>query len=105
MTSSGAYTFNPALSDIVLDAFERCDIKPTSITPDHMFSARRSLNFVLAKWSNRLPNQWLTQELATPLINGHRTYLLPVGTVAVFETFTRNYALGEQFNIVPIFET
>lgn len=105
MTSSGTYAFNPALSDVVLDAFERIDVRPSAITTDHMFSVKRSLNFTLIRWSNRQPNQWVTEEVTTPLISGQQRYLQPSGTVAVLDVWCRNYLLGDVDDLTPAIAT
>lgn len=101
MTSSGTYAFNPALVDMLLDVFERVGIKASAITPDHLFSGKRSLNFVLSRWSNRVPNQWLQEEVSVQVNSGQNQILLPSGAVTILDVFERDYQLGASVNITP----
>lgn len=93
MTASGTYNFNPSVVDIVLDAFDRLRIRPSAITADHLFSAKRSINQVLSRWSNRGVNLWATDE-QTHIVTSAQEYNCPAGTVAVMEVFLRTYSLG-----------
>ena len=56
MTTSGTTTFAPSGADLVLEAFERLQIRAAEITADHMVSARRSMNLVQVRWANRGTN-------------------------------------------------
>lgn len=105
MTASGTYAFNPAIVDLVLDAFDRMQIRPSAITPDHMFSAQRSVNQVLVRWSNRGVNLWAVDEQHVSLVSGSQNYTCPAGTVAVLEVFIRSYELGDPTSLTPALVT
>jgi hypothetical protein len=36
MTTSGTYNFAPTIGDLILDAFSRCQVKRTELTPQHV---------------------------------------------------------------------
>jgi len=67
MTVSGTKTFELDVAEYIEEAFERCGIEVR--TGYDQRTARRSLNLLLAEWSNRGLNQWtIAQEsiLVTP---------------------------------------
>jgi len=105
MTTSGTYAFSPAVVDIVLDAFERINIRPAAITPDHMFSARRSINLTMVRWSNRGINLWAVDEQTIPLNANQGLYNLPSSTVTMLETWIRSYQLGSLQSVEPACST
>jgi hypothetical protein len=93
MTTSGTTAFGLAGSDLLLEAFERLLIRASEITPDHVVSARRSMNLVQARWANRGTNLWKvspTQSpLTIPLSQGVATYDLPSSTVMLLDCCRR----------------
>lgn len=105
MATSGTYAFSPAVVDIVLDAFERINIRPAAITPDHMFSARRSINLTMVRWSNRGINLWAVDEQSIPLNANQGLYNLPSSTVTMLETWIRSYQLGSLQSVAPAVNT
>lgn len=94
MTTSGTSTFNLANADIVLEAFDRLQVRPGAITNEHMVSARRSLNLELTSWDNRGINLWAVdlQELA--LIEGQTSYELSQTTITTLDVYIRQEASG-----------
>ena len=40
MTTSGTYTFDPSLGELTLYAFNLCQLRNTSLTQEHLQSAR-----------------------------------------------------------------
>ena len=80
-------TFNPALNELIEEAFERCGLELRS---GYDFrTARRSLNFLLTEWANRGINLWTIEQGTIPLIQGTITYDLPDNTVDLIETVIR----------------
>ena len=80
-------TFNPALNELIEEAFERCGLELRS---GYDFrTARRSLNFLLTEWANRGINLWTIEQGTIPLIQGQITYDLPDNTVDLIETVIR----------------
>lgn len=94
MTTSGTYTFDPALVDIVLDAFDRIQIRPAAITPDHMLSARRSLNQLFVRFSNNQINLWKVDEQTVILNEGQGAYDVLGSTISMLETWIRSYQMN-----------
>ena len=75
MTTTGTYTFNPALGEIVIGALARCGIRRTEITQQHMEDARFEANMLMSNWAGNGINLW---EVDTGTIN-----LLEIGRAHV----------------------
>ena len=58
-------TFDLSIDEIVEEAFERCGIQDRS--GYQLKTARRSLNLLLAEWSNRGLNLWTIQQQTAAL--------------------------------------
>lgn len=87
MTSSGTYAFNPSLGELVLYAFNLCGVRNTSLTQEHMVSARVASNLMLADWSNDGPNLWKVDLVTTPLVAGTATYAVDAKTIAILDAY------------------
>jgi hypothetical protein len=72
-TSSGTNTFDPAIDDIIEEAFERTNIRGTR-TGYQLRSARRSLNIMFKEWENRGVHLWKVKYAQIPLILGQAEY-------------------------------
>jgi len=72
-SSSGTNTFNPAIDDIIEEAFERTNIRGTR-TGYQLRSARRSLNIMFKEWENRGVHLWKVKLAELPLIEGQAEY-------------------------------
>jgi hypothetical protein len=103
--SSGTYNFDPALSDLTLEAFARIQLKTAAITAEHMWNCRMSANLLLSSWSNRVPCLWLVQQLSIPLIQGVATYSIPSNVVTILDSFIRQFQLGNTVNLPVAFTT
>ena len=55
--TSGTQRFDPAIDDIIEEAFERTNIRGTR-TGYQLKSARRSLNIMFKEWENRGVHLW-----------------------------------------------
>lgn len=101
MTTSFALT----APDLVLEAFERLQIKSSEITPDHMFSVKRSMNLVQSKWSNRGANLWKVDPAQEPtvieLVPGIGSYTLDSSVIMVYEVWLRTFPMGASINLTP----
>lgn len=91
MSSSGTTAFNPFVSDIVIDAFQRCKIKAGALTAEHMYSARTSCNLVLNRMVLRGVNLWKVDPIPTviDLTANLGTYPLTADVVGVLDTTRR----------------
>lgn len=106
MTSSGTYDFFLSNSDICLEAFDRCRIRPTSITREMMVSARRSLNLELTStYSNNPVNLWKVDQQTIPLQQGVPTYSIPDDTVTTLDVYVRTFQLSNSFDVAVNFST
>jgi hypothetical protein len=81
--------FAPALSELGLDAWERCGKQAGEITVTMIASMRRSMNLVLARWSNRGVNLWTVTSNTIVLLPGVATYALPMTMIDMLDTYVR----------------
>jgi len=88
MTTSGTYTFNPGLGEIVLYAYMNLGIRPASLLQEHMDSARMATNMMLSRWANQGVNLWAVDLITTPLIEGQTTYAVDSNTVMILDAYT-----------------
>lgn len=85
MTSSGTYAFSPSNGELVLAAYERVQIRAPALRQEHMFSARRELNFLFSQWSNFSPNLWKVIRTQTTLTQGTATYPINANTIMILD--------------------
>lgn len=90
MATSGSTSFNLNIDEIIDEGYERCGLRP--MAGYDLKTARRSLNIMLAEWSNRGINLW-TVELRTQTLTADTTsYTLGTDVIDVLEAvvFTEN---------------
>mgnify|MGYP000744739468 CR=1 FL=1 len=104
MTTSGTYTFNPSLGEIVLYAYQNIGVRPTSVLQEHMESARMAMNMMLSRWSNMGVNLWAVDLVTVPLIQGQATYAVDGNTIMVLDAYTTTDS-GIDRVIMPISRT
>jgi hypothetical protein len=90
MSTSGVATFNPELTEIVEEAFERAGAELR--TGYDLRTARRSLNLMFADWANRGINMWTFEQGTINLVPGQNTYAVPADTVDLLEHVIRTGA-------------
>jgi hypothetical protein len=90
MATSGTTTFNPDLSEIVEEAFERCGGELR--TGYDLRTARRSMNLMFTDWANRGVNMWTMEQGQQILTPGTATYNLPADTVDLLDHVIRTGA-------------
>lgn len=100
MTTSNTYAFASEFSnaDMLLDAFDRVQVRPEAITNEHMVSARRSMNLILSRWANRGVNLWKVELETVPLTQGTALYGAPNNTVKMLDAYLRTYQLPTAAN-------
>lgn len=86
-TVSNTYLWTPPVSNLILEAFSRCQIRGTAITRRHVYEANQSLNFGLQDWSNRGVNLWEVDLQTLTIAAGTKTYDLPETTVTVLDVY------------------
>ena len=87
MATSGTYTFNPSLGEITLYAYNLCGLRNTSLLQEHMEAARMAANMLCANWSNRGVNLWAVDLITVPLVQGQKTYDVPLNTVTMLDAY------------------
>lgn len=103
--SSGTYGFNPSVADLLIESFERCGIRSSVLTPEHMYSARMSANLLLSSWANRGVNLWKVTLQSVPLVQGVATYSVPKNTIMMLDAYVRQYSMNGPVNLTPLFTT
>ena len=103
MATSGTYTFNPSLGEVVLYAYNLCDVRNTALAQEHMEAARMSTNLLLANWANRGVNLWAV-DLITVSFNQTPTILTVTGngsttTLTYATPDTPVYTIGTQITV------
>lgn len=103
MATSGTYTFNPSLGEIVLYAYNLCEIRNTALAQEHMEAARMATNMLLANWANRGVNLWAV-DLQQVYFNQTPTILTVTGdgTTTTLTYTTPNtpvYTVGLQITV------
>lgn len=89
MSSSGTYAFNPAISDVVLSAYSRIQIRRSQLVAEHLTDAAREANYLLIEFNNKQPNLWRSELQTVTLIQGTATYTLPSRTVMILAAYIR----------------
>lgn len=87
MTSSGTYNFSPTVGSLVLDAYDRIQLRPTALLPEHMHRAGIECNLLLSEWANRGVNLWKSELQSIPLTQGVTVYTLPARTVSILVAY------------------
>lgn len=104
-SSSGTDFFSMTNETTIYEAYDRCEMRPTSLTHQHWISATRSLNLLLQSWGNLVPNLWKVDLQSIPLIQGVATYSIPNDTITILDTYIRTFQLPTTFNFTPAFST
>jgi hypothetical protein len=86
--TSGTYTFNPDLGELVLYAFNVAGVRPNAITQTHMESARMAAGLLNARWSGQDVNLWAVDQQTITLVPGNATYSVPGNTIAILDAYT-----------------
>ena len=72
MATSGSKNFEPDVGEFIEEAFERCGIELR--TGYDLKTAQRSLNLLLAEWSNRGLNQWTVNQKTVAMVADTTVY-------------------------------
>jgi len=99
VTVSGTTLFNPDLSEIVEEAYERIGLEVR--TGYQWRTARRSLNYLITSWANQGLNMWTFTPADITLAQGQGTYDLPADCIDIIEQVIRQNQ-GSQYNQTDI---
>ena len=72
MATSSSKNFEPDVAEYIEEAFERCGLELR--TGYDLKSATRSLNIMLAEWSNRGLNQWTISKKTVAMVKSTSEY-------------------------------
>lgn len=100
-TLTGTTNSFPAFFDLILEAYSRIQIRPTSITADHMYQARMSATLMQSEWSVKSngPNLWKVQLFSIPLVQGVATYSVPTNVIGILDYYIREFQLTTAVNL------
>ena len=87
MATSGTYSFNPALGEVVLYAYNLVGIRPAALLQEHFESARMATNMMLSRWSSQGVNLWCVDMEIVPLVQGTTTYSVPSDTIVMLDAY------------------
>lgn len=107
MSTSGTYTFQPGLGELVLYAYALCGKRPAELTTEHMVSASQSSNMMLARWANQGVNLWAVDLVTVPLVDGQATYDVDGNTVFMLDAYISTVQNGVETDriIMPVSRT
>ena len=91
MATSSSVNFELDVASYVEEAFERCGLEVR--TGYDLKTARRSLNLMLADWSNRGLNQWTNEQTSITLAEDISDY--PGGTLTMTVGASGSFTVGE----------
>jgi len=83
MSTTGTYVWNPTLTEIYEDCFERVGIDPADIGARHIVSARRSMKYVMNELTVKKINQWKVESYLHTTAVGETTFTLPAGVIEI----------------------
>ena len=91
--------YAPAVGDLILQAFNRCNIRGPELTAQHLQDAATECNLLNVQFTNRLPTQYALETPTITLVQGTSNYNLPNRTVAIGVAYlTTNYGTGSAFD-------
>lgn len=99
-TSSQSYAWNPALADVIIAAYGRCQIRRTSLTVDHLADAAMAANLLQVEWSNEQVNLWTVDLQTIPLQEGVSVYDVDPGTMMIMAAYISTEQEPEKHRII-----
>lgn len=87
MAVSGSTNFELEVSDYIEEAFERCGLEVR--TGYDLKTAKRSLNLMLAEWSNRGLNQWTITQRTQTVTEDDTQYSLGTDVIDILSAVVR----------------
>lgn len=91
MASTGTFITDPILAGYTDEAVERAGLDLQEITSQHLISIRRSIGFVLSRWSNKGHRQWTFEQVTHQVSVDENVFDLPVGTIQVQTAVLRRF--------------
>lgn len=101
MATTGTYSFDPQLSEIFDEAFERAGVDPSTVGTTMIQSARRSLRFMLnSEWAALGHRQWSIRQGTEQMSAGKTDFYLPAGGIDILSAVLRRS--GRDTEMYPI---
>lgn len=75
------------MGELVLYAFNIAGLRNTSLTQEHLASARMATNLMLGRWSADGVNLWQVDLQTVPFVTGQSTYSVPANTIAILDVY------------------
>jgi hypothetical protein len=89
MSASGTRSFDPQFAELMSEAYARIQIRPLSITQEHIDEGIRSANLMLVSMALYGMGQYQMSQSAISLVQGTATYDLPAGALDIWSAVHR----------------
>src|SRR5262245_6557182 len=86
-STTGTYAFAPFLSDLIINAYGRCQIRRPALTVEHLQDAAMSCNLLQVEWANRQVNLWTVDLQTIPFVQGTATYTVDEATIMIMAAY------------------
>ena len=87
MSTTGTYSYAPALGDLVVAAYRRIQIHRSEILTEHLADAKTETNLMQVQWANLGPLVWTVDVQTVPLVAGQAVYSIPANTVMMLDVY------------------
>ena len=98
MTTSSSTDFDLNVAEFIEEAYERCGLEAK--TGYDLHTAKRSMNIMLAEWSNRGLNQWTIEQRTQALTANDSEYNLATDVIDILSLVVRRS--GTDFSMTRI---
>ena len=98
--TSGTYAWSPPLSDVIIAAYGRCQIRRSALSPDHLHDAAMAANLLQVDWSNDQVNLWTVELMSTMLQPNVSTYPVDPATVMIMAAYIATEQAPEKDRII-----
>lgn len=85
MATTGTYAVSLTIRSAIEEAFERIGVNVDNLSNRHVASARRSIELMLAHWSNLSVLQWTVDLQTYTTVQGAVTFTPPTGTIDILD--------------------
>jgi hypothetical protein len=89
MTTSGTYSADMSVGEVLIEGFSRCQVRRTSLLAEHIKDGSQAIKLAMSKLSVLVPNLWAYEQQTVALVAGTTTYTLPSRSVMILSCFIR----------------
>lgn len=86
-TTTGTFAFAPPLSDLIIAAYGRIQIRRAALTVDHLQDAAMASNLLQVEWAAHQVNLWTVDLQTIPLVQGVSVYDVDASTIMVMAAY------------------